>query len=232
VTRIGRPSTANDLLGLARPKCPLFKRPSTVTPAVKFLSPMWLFAADLVVIVAVRRGTSARRRRTRGRHAGRFLLLCFRPRERGVGRRCRGSAGACNPRIARWSRRAGSHGTAHGRTRGRRGAVRRSHSKAALGRRGVCSRARLRPAEGLRSAPSFSSSGQQPVRRHARPHRPAHTRQIEARAVRPHREGRDGAGHPRAIFKRAIERGNVVVAEATAREVGRLSLEGRRSPLG
>jgi hypothetical protein len=31
-------------------------------------------------------------------------------------------------------------------------------------------------------------------------------------------------GHPRAIFKRAIERGNVVVAEATARELG-LSLE-------
>jgi hypothetical protein len=32
-------------------------------------------------------------------------------------------------------------------------------------------------------------------------------------------------GHPRAIFKRAIERGNVLVAEATARELGRLSLE-------
>ncbi len=32
-------------------------------------------------------------------------------------------------------------------------------------------------------------------------------------------------GHPRAIFKRAIERGNLVVAEATAREIGRLSLE-------
>ena len=31
-------------------------------------------------------------------------------------------------------------------------------------------------------------------------------------------------GHPRAIFKRAIERGNVVIAEATAREIG-LSLE-------
>ena len=31
-------------------------------------------------------------------------------------------------------------------------------------------------------------------------------------------------GHPRSIFKRAIERGNVVVAEATAREIG-LSLE-------
>jgi hypothetical protein len=31
-------------------------------------------------------------------------------------------------------------------------------------------------------------------------------------------------GHPRAIFKRAIERGNVLVAEATAREIA-LSLE-------
>jgi hypothetical protein len=32
-------------------------------------------------------------------------------------------------------------------------------------------------------------------------------------------------GHPRAIFKRAIERGNLVVAEATAREIGRLTSE-------
>jgi hypothetical protein len=32
-------------------------------------------------------------------------------------------------------------------------------------------------------------------------------------------------GHPRAIFKRAIERGNVVIAEATARELGQLNLE-------
>jgi Domain of unknown function (DU1801) len=32
-------------------------------------------------------------------------------------------------------------------------------------------------------------------------------------------------GHPRAIFTRAIERGNLVVAEATARELGRLTLE-------
>jgi hypothetical protein len=31
-------------------------------------------------------------------------------------------------------------------------------------------------------------------------------------------------GHPRAIFKRAIENGNVVVAEMAAREVGRLTL--------
>ena len=31
-------------------------------------------------------------------------------------------------------------------------------------------------------------------------------------------------GHPRAIFKRAIDRGDVVVAEATTREIG-LSLE-------
>jgi hypothetical protein len=32
-------------------------------------------------------------------------------------------------------------------------------------------------------------------------------------------------GHPRVIFNRAIERGNVVLAEATAREVGGLTLE-------
>ena len=32
-------------------------------------------------------------------------------------------------------------------------------------------------------------------------------------------------GHPRAIFKRAIERGNIVAAEATAREVGNLTLD-------
>jgi hypothetical protein len=31
-------------------------------------------------------------------------------------------------------------------------------------------------------------------------------------------------GHPRVIFKRAVERGNVVIAEATARELG-LTLE-------
>ena len=31
-------------------------------------------------------------------------------------------------------------------------------------------------------------------------------------------------GHPRAIFKRAIEHGNVAVAEMTARELGRISL--------
>jgi hypothetical protein len=32
-------------------------------------------------------------------------------------------------------------------------------------------------------------------------------------------------GHPRAIFKRAVKRGNIVLAEATARELGKLSLE-------
>ena len=32
-------------------------------------------------------------------------------------------------------------------------------------------------------------------------------------------------GHPRAIFKRAVERGNLVIAEATAREVGQLTLD-------
>jgi len=31
-------------------------------------------------------------------------------------------------------------------------------------------------------------------------------------------------GHPRAIFKRAIERGNVLIAEMAAREAGNLTL--------
>jgi hypothetical protein len=31
-------------------------------------------------------------------------------------------------------------------------------------------------------------------------------------------------GHPRATFKRAIERGNLMVAEVTAREIGRITL--------
>jgi ribosomal protein S7 len=31
-------------------------------------------------------------------------------------------------------------------------------------------------------------------------------------------------GHPRATFKRAIERGNLMVAEVTARELGRITL--------
>jgi hypothetical protein len=34
-------------------------------------------------------------------------------------------------------------------------------------------------------------------------------------------------GHPRAIFKQAIERGNLVAAEATGREVGQLALRPR-----
>ena len=32
-------------------------------------------------------------------------------------------------------------------------------------------------------------------------------------------------GHPRAIFKRAIETGNLLVAEMTARKLGRISLD-------
>jgi hypothetical protein len=31
-------------------------------------------------------------------------------------------------------------------------------------------------------------------------------------------------GHPRAVFLRAVERGNLLVAEATAREIGKVSL--------
>ena len=38
-------------------------------------------------------------------------------------------------------------------------------------------------------------------------------------------------GHPRAIFSRAIERGNLVAAEASAREVGNLTLEEALRPL-
>jgi hypothetical protein len=34
-----------------------------------------------------------------------------------------------------------------------------------------------------------------------------------------------GQGHPRRIFATAIERGNIVMAEATARELGRIGLE-------
>jgi hypothetical protein len=32
-------------------------------------------------------------------------------------------------------------------------------------------------------------------------------------------------GHPRAIFSRAIEHGNLLAAESSAREIGRLTLE-------
>jgi hypothetical protein len=32
-------------------------------------------------------------------------------------------------------------------------------------------------------------------------------------------------GQPRAVFRRALEHGNLLVAEATAREVGRVSLD-------
>ncbi len=32
-------------------------------------------------------------------------------------------------------------------------------------------------------------------------------------------------GHPRAIFSRAVERRNLVIAEATAREIGKLALD-------
>ncbi len=42
-------------------------------------------------------------------------------------------------------------------------------------------------------------------------------------AVRPTGRAVTAQGHPRAIFSRVIEHGNLVVAEATAREVGNLS---------
>jgi len=34
-------------------------------------------------------------------------------------------------------------------------------------------------------------------------------------------------GHPRAIFRRALERGNLLIAETTAREIGRMGLDER-----
>jgi hypothetical protein len=40
----------------------------------------------------------------------------------------------------------------------------------------------------------------------------------------PSRRAVDRAGHPRAIFQRAIEHGNLVVAEDKARELGRLTV--------
>jgi hypothetical protein len=40
------------------------------------------------------------------------------------------------------------------------------------------------------------------------------------RAVRPHREGRDSARASKGDLQQAIERGNVVAAEAAAREIG------------
>jgi hypothetical protein len=44
-------------------------------------------------------------------------------------------------------------------------------------------------------------------------------------AVQPTGRAVTAQGHPRAIFKRAVERGNIVGAETTARELGRLTLE-------
>jgi hypothetical protein len=40
----------------------------------------------------------------------------------------------------------------------------------------------------------------------------------------PERDARLRQGHPRAIFQRAIERGNLLVAETTLREIGRVTL--------
>jgi len=42
--------------------------------------------------------------------------------------------------------------------------------------------------------------------------------------LRPRKGTLTAAGHPRSIFKRACERGNLVVAEATLRELGRPTL--------
>jgi hypothetical protein len=50
--------------------------------------------------------------------------------------------------------------------------------------------------------------------RPASPRRPAPGRRTELTAQ----------GHPRTIFRRAIERGNLMIAEVTAREIGHISL--------
>jgi hypothetical protein len=85
---------------------------------------------------------------------------------------------------------------------------------------------------------SFSNSQPRPVG--IRPARPASTPEAAAPlsrlssrgqlaivtgAARPRQEAALTAqGHPRTIFQRAIEHGNLLLAEATAREMGRLSL--------
>jgi len=46
-----------------------------------------------------------------------------------------------------------------------------------------------------------------------------------ASAARPREaERRPRRGHPRTIFRRALERGNLVLAEVTAREIGRVTI--------
>jgi hypothetical protein len=46
-----------------------------------------------------------------------------------------------------------------------------------------------------------------------------------SRAARPREGGASTSqGRPRTVFKRALERGNLLVAEATAKEIGRISL--------
>jgi hypothetical protein len=57
---------------------------------------------------------------------------------------------------------------------------------------------------------------------------PAHELRLP---LRPQREGHDGAGSSSTIFRRAIEHGNVMLAEVTARKLGRLSLEDALRPL-
>ena len=54
---------------------------------------------------------------------------------------------------------------------------------------------------------------------------------LRSRLIRLHPPSRPGEepastsqGHPYTIFRRALERGNLLVAEATAREIGRISL--------
>ena len=56
------------------------------------------------------------------------------------------------------------------------------------------------------------------------PRRPRSTTRYGSCAAGPGDEPLTAQGHPRTVFKRAIERGSYLVAVTTAREVGRLDL--------
>src|SRR2546427_4251622 len=61
--------------------------------------------------------------------------------------------------------------------------------------------------------------------RHHHPSYPYSAPVDSRRRPAPRRTTLTAQGHPRAVFKRAIERGNLAVAEAMVREIGRVSLE-------
>src|SRR5258705_11471826 len=57
------------------------------------------------------------------------------------------------------------------------------------------------------------------------PRRPLPRSQLKSRCrPAPGRRTLTAEGHPRAVFRRAIDRGNLIVAETVAREMGKLTL--------